>query len=403
MRTSIAIASGLILVLALCWRLAERARVATPADETRLAAPEESAPVPAPATVSAPAIRAVREPATAEPLDEELRRRAAEEIALRWAEVRAEPPPAELATRGLQTFADTPTRSPRAMGRTLGEERRRDELERTTLDSDDPMALLDLLGARELGPQPGIVGDAVRFERLFPRRVGAALPGALNLNDAGAALSAGCTVVFPAGVFGPRRLVMREAFPRDVTVLGRGMDATLLVLGDLATNALVNLCLQDCTIFTDNRSLFDLRRRPASLRLERVRVIGFDSGAGGSSLFHASGLALLARASRFEGGYGRVSDGTLFDVRSDALLARFESCWIDQVELRFGHLRPGASVAFVNCTITNVMDRQEAIPAGVSMPGTTVQHFEWNAEGVKGPPVKDLNELFPNWRERLVQ
>ncbi len=132
-------------------------------------------------------------------------------------------------------------------------------------------------------------------------------------------------------------------------------------------------------------------------------MIGFDSGAGGSSLLHAPGMVVLARACRFEGGYGKRPDGTLFDVRSDALLARFEACQIDQVALNLHHIRPGASVAFVNCTLTNILDRRFVEghdQPGVVFPGSTLEFFP---EDQGEPPRKDLNELFPDWQKRIEE
>jgi len=114
------------------------------------------------------------------------------------------------------------------------------------------------------------------------------------------------------------------------------------------------------------------------------------------------GTALLARASRIEGGYGRgPAHGQLFDVRNDALLARFENCLIDLVHVAGSGLSHGASVAFVNCTLTNILDRlplEEQERAGLVLQGTSIGYFPYD-QGE--PEQKDMNLLFPDWEQRI--
>lgn len=338
-------------------------------------------------------------------IGERLREYGRAEIARGWVQARRDELPERLATTGLATFEREVRELPFQIGRSLGDERTRDEHIAATLNGDDPLGTLEAMQEQDSGPQNELVTDAARFERFFPRRTGARVDGPANLGAPDEALTDGSVLTFPTGVFRLRALMKRDsAFPRDVTVRGMGMDATMLVVGDLSTHAeLVNMAFEDCTVFTDNDSLFDLRRAPASVRLERVRVIGFDSGAGGSSLLDAPGLALLARNSRIEGGYGRHPDGTLFDVRTKPVLARFENCWIDEVNLGLEHLPRGSSVAFVSCRLTNVLDRRlvDAHPnAGVVLIDSPLQ--DWPADA-GDPPKKDLESLFPGWRERLIQ
>jgi hypothetical protein len=90
-------------------------------------------------------------------------------------------------------------------------------------------------------------------------------------------------------------------------------------------------------------------------------------------------------------------------VRSDALLARFEGCLIDQVKLELRLIQPGATLAFVNCTLTDIMDRSKVEVReypNVLFPGSKIEFYtgEWSET-----PRKDLNEIFPDWQERIEQ
>lgn len=325
-------------------------------------------------------------------------------IARGWSLERRNPIPEPKLAEGLERFESTVLAAPEAIGRELGKLANQADGAIEDFLAHDPIALLDRLDAGGIGPLLEIVNDGAGFAALFPTMTGKAFDGPENRQHPDTILEDNASLHFPAGVFRVRNLMAeKDPFPRDVTLRGAGMNATLLLLADLSTRGeLRNFALSDCTIFTENDVLFDLRNRPASLLLERVRVIGFDSGLGGSSLLDAPGMAVLARACRFEGGYGNWPDGTLFDVRSDALLARFEACQIDQVELELRLIRPGASIAFVSCLLTNILDRRpiESQHPGVVFPGSTIEYFPAD-QGE--PPRKDLNAIFPNWQQRIEE
>ena len=137
------------------------------------------------------------------------------------------------------------------------------------------------------------------------------------------------------------------------------------------------------------------------MQFERVRLIGFDMGAGSSCLFGTKELAVWLRSCRIEGGYGPHPEyGQLFDVRTDALLARFDNCTIDRVRIA-PHLYPGSTVVFANSVLTDVLDHdfdslQEK--PGLSFPGSTLAPLP---DPFEGSLHKDLNQLFPNWRQRI--
>jgi hypothetical protein len=167
-----------------------------------------------------------------------------------------------------------------------------EETERVTPDpieaflAHDPIELLDRVEERhDTELRLGLVNDAAGFAQLFPGRAARTLDGRASLAKFDAALEDGTVLDFPPGVFRLRRLRTSDSFPRDVTLRGAGMNGTLLLFGDLSTlGELRNFTLRDCTVFNENGPLFDLRARPASVLVERVRLIGFDCGAGGSVL-----------------------------------------------------------------------------------------------------------------------
>src|SRR5690606_13610272 len=100
-----------------------------------------------------------------------------------------------------------------------------------------------------------------------------------------------------------------------------------------------------------------------------VRLIGFDKGAGASCAFGTEELALRAKGCVIEGGYGRAPQhGTLFDVRTDGLLARFEDCELRLLDLELNHIRSGATVVFEDCRLTDLLGtagQPDRLPPGV--------------------------------------
>ena len=140
----------------------------------------------------------------------------------------------------------------------------------------------------------------------------------------------GDVVRYSAGQFllPVRSLFNRLEMPKDLVFVGAGMDETLLVLeSELSPRGDVHgLTFRDMTIHCNDNYLHDLRHGPFTLRLERCRVIGFDMGAGGSSMLNGRVGAFFATDCRIEAGYGRAPGfGNLFDVRG-ALILRMVNC-----------------------------------------------------------------------------
>lgn len=182
------------------------------------------------------------------------------------------------------------------------------------------------------------------------------------------------------------------------------MNATLLVLEtDLSVDSKIrNLRFRDLTVYTDGNCLFDVRGDGTVVRLDRVRVCGFDSGAGGSSAFNTDTLALHCVNSFLTGGYGRSpGSGYLFDVRTDGLVARFDGCAIEAV--RLGRIRDGATLVMRACTLRDMLDDPEELAAehpGVLLDPCSVERIQGD-HASRATLKRDLNDLFPDWKEAL--
>jgi hypothetical protein len=130
---------------------------------------------------------------------------------------------------------------------------------------------------------------------------------------------------------------------------------------------------------------------------------------------------LLARDCRFEGGYGRhPQHGQLLRVDSPALVVRMERCRLDRLTLGAERLADGATLAFSQCTLSDLLDSQVRFGTpdsraayeqmlrgrpGMVFQGTSISFFD-NAAYALAPtswdvPARDLNELFPGWKQAL--
>lgn len=332
-----------------------------------------------------------------------LQRRAEAEMRRGWGSVRKDEMPQDDLGEGATKYEAIVLDTPYAIGRELGERRTKAEAALEDARTGGVFALLEKLDGGGVGPLVDVVRGA-RFEDYFAREAPERRRHPRK-DHPDQDVEDGVTLSWPAGVFRLRGLMdEKDPFPRDVTLEGAGIDATMLVLhSSLDTRGrLRNFAIRDCTVHTDGRYLFDLRREPASMRFERVRFIGFDAGAGASCLLGTRALALTARGCRFEGGYGRhPQHGQPFDVRTDGLLARFEGCTFSLVNLGIYHWRGGATAVFLGCTLDRILDDamgQAASKPGVVFDGCSYSRFEGPLEQV---PKLDLNALFPGWQQRI--
>ncbi|MHC5009781.1 MAG: hypothetical protein ACYTG6_02395 [Planctomycetota bacterium] len=341
----------------------------------------EGAP-PAPATDAPRAPRDVLEGVDGNRIDAEVARRAA---AIR-----------EAARRSAESAEAT------ARARVLAELER----ERAALADAARGGTLAMLRALEENWTPPfeLLGDAERYGALFERKShGAQIDG--RVLDRETRVLDGDTITFPPGrhVLDAGLFQQWSPFPKDLLIVGYGMDETLLVLTDelRIRDDVHSLTFRDLTIHTGDNYLESMRTNPYTLRLDSVRVIGFDMGAGGSDMLSGSVGAFYATDCRIEAGYGRSpGSGNLFDVRG-TLLARLEDCVIRGPFRSVYYQWGGAAQVFDHCEFVD-MDSGIHMRRHLENPGAMVRFvdctFEFLPEDAprrrERRPVTDIN---PAW------
>jgi hypothetical protein len=259
-------------------------------------------------------------------------------------------------------------------------------------DAWDPSAndltseLLEKLTARRIASPAWSPEEVAAFRKKNPREP---LPEGLSI-----AFGPGVHVVDPAEWAGPQRAAVG-----DLSVSGAGMNTTLIVWkNDLDFRGDVRaLTIKDLTstVANDGCGPFDFRTPRTSLRLERVRAVGFDCGAGGSNLIGSRALVLYARGCEFLGGFGRTPypNGycSVLDVRGESV-ARFEQCRFDRAE-------PGSlqgKTLFHGCVFADLKVDL------LANPGRGGFHFvDCRSESSPAGTTftrRDLAEYFPNYR-----
>jgi hypothetical protein len=189
----------------------------------------------------------------------------------------------------------------------------------------------------------------------------------------------GSVVRFPAGFHEWKQFEFRhdKSFPADVVIEGAGMDATIVRMSEIDSGVEIrSLTFRDVTIDFDG-DMTDLRSddRPATIRLERCRVIGFDDGAGGSNMLDARVAAFYASDSRFESGFGSSpTTGNLVDPRGGTIVARFERCAIVGPMYSPGfRSSPSTTIVFDSCRFVDMgaplAKAVESPPDGVRFAG----------------------------------
>lgn len=333
-----------------------------------------------------------------------LQRYARDGITASWKRVRAQPIPDATLERGWKQFREEVLALPERIGEELAKEANDADALAAALAGADAFELLTQLKTRDVGPFDELVGDAERFERLFvcTASAGPLVDGSQlsTLNE----LQDGTELRFPAGVhrFGLRNIT-QQSFPRCLSVRGAGMNRTLLLWETLhARQRIERIEISDATLSADY--LFDLRTQLATIVLERVRIVGFDAGAGSSCVFATNGNALVVRDSRIEGGYGRnPGSGTLFDIRTPALLARFDRCTLSGLAIPQSWLRSGSTVLFSQCSFVDVTEPEATFAPphrGLRFERCTQTYAARDENGWQQVPRLDLNDLFPGWAER---
>ncbi len=330
----------------------------------------------------------------------ELLQYARDEIEAGWRETRTDPVPADTMTAVVVDFRARTLELPRTLGRAAAERATHaEELERALATKDGLLFLRTIQKTRQ-GPFVELVGDATAFPGFFePSIGGGVLDGAALQQFTRDTKLSGVTIQFPAGVFEPRGLRFDpvEAPVTDVAIAGAGMDETLLVMRSIAFNAaLERFTIRDCTVFVPSCYVFDLRIEPALLRFERVRILGYDCGAGGSSAFATAATMMWLSDCQILDGFGRSPGGNIFDLRTAGVLIRLDRCLIQNTA--FGNVPSNSTVLFNACTLRGVRWFPEA-KDGIEYRGCSIDKATTNAD----PPARSLDEFFPDWEKRLIR
>ncbi|MCA8950662.1 MAG: hypothetical protein KDE27_14265 [Planctomycetes bacterium] len=312
------------------------------------------------------------------------------EVAAGWRKVRNDTIPPERLEIETATAVEQILALPAAIGEGAARDTDRSEAANLAFGSGDGVGLLTALrdnpsGATRFVGQPG-------FARLFdPRGGGVGIAGPDY--EAGSALAPGTVLSYPAGMFEVGDLARgNDEFPSDITLRGAGMDVTLLFVAEQNMRSSVErFRIEDCTVYADG-GITDLRSKPAVFALHRVRVIGFDCGAGGSyALSFTAGAALHATECRFEGGYGRSPSGYANLARvSGPWLARFDRCTFERMSL--DHVQAGT--VFDSCTMTDLHTEPSS---RLDLRNCRVTLLAAEHRRDRESRTRDLNTLFPQF------
>ena len=222
--------------------------------------------------------------------------------------------------------------------------------------------------ASEAGRDPAAF--AVHFERKSAetRLNGATLRRGDEIPD-------GAVLEFPAGVhsFYPRNLFPTNRFPKDLVLAGVGMDQTLVRIEEISTDdEIASLTFRDLTLDCDNDYMTDLRSEsPATIRLERCRVVGFDMAAGGSVIVRGADRRALCDRLPLRGGLraqGRYRIGQSVP-RERGLLVRMERCLFHGPFRSIFRTGDASTYHFLDCEVRDTksfLRRSSPTPARVS-------------------------------------
>jgi len=267
------------------------------------------------------------------------------------------------------------------------------------------MAFLRKLGASK-ARMPRLVADPRAFGAHFERRVSGPRLDGTNL-DWREPIADGATLEYPAGVHSidtDRLFRGQKRFPKDLLIVGLGMNETLLRIDEISTNEeIANLTFRNLTIDCDSDYMTDLRDdSPATIRLENCRVVGFDMAAGGSVMFAARTGAFYATDCRFEAGYCRAAatgSGNLFRV-GRGLLVRMENCLFVGPFRSVYDSNSAATYQFENCEIR---DRARALSRcktdankGVTFESCTLVAMTESSD----PIFRTFSAINPDWPDR---
>jgi hypothetical protein len=316
-----------------------------------------------------------------------------------WASLRQDEAEAARIGAGFVQFKDDVLALPRRLGEDAAKVRTAEEALAAALTGKDGVGAHRALQEGLWKPKPEDLEGALLDGLVARRAAGPDVDGTTVNADRNSPPAAGTTLNFGPGVhrFNPGKLNRRDpyAVADDVALVGAGMDSTLLVFeGSTDFRAAVRgFSIRNLTLFA-NCDFIDQRGEPLTLTLERVRVTGFDCGAGSQTALNSwTGALLTAVDCEFAGGYGRSPEHGGYAIGGRSFVARFDRCRFERCAL--WHSAPSQStILFRACTFSNVA-RDPLLDAG-----PTIRFTGCNVESVRKPedpplPALKLSDLFP--------
>lgn len=203
----------------------------------------------------------------------------------------------------------------------------------------------------------------------------------------------GCvTLSFPAGIFALRPDQGVRDHEGPLVIRGQGRDATLIRVE--ATPKSREVVVRDATLDLGSR---DIVASELQLGLfERVRILGWDSGAGGSTaLSLRSSACVVLRDSEVLDGFGRSPGrGTVASLNAGVILC-FERSRLD---LRGSELGlSGGSIRFVESSATGLRSKELEGPRWKRCVTSIHSTFTAGEPDGSSRVRRSLTELNPQW------
>jgi hypothetical protein len=324
-----------------------------------------------------------------------------------WALRRSDAPTDEEVGFALARFKESVLGFGGAQGRRDAESKTKSEAAAKPLEEADPYSLMLAIAAGAWKATPDALEEGLLGRVTARRTQGAGVEG----EGLKTAPSAGTTINYGPGVHrvSSRLLVDRtrsRGLPDDLAFVGAGMDSTLLIVdGSFSTNEeLHGLTFRDLTLTPKEGQCgpFDLRGPSATVDLERVRIVGYDCGAGGSVCFDArpSGAFIRASQCEFLGGFGRSPwSGHCNLAYGSPLIGRFDGCRFEGTELNTRYASGGGALLFKSCVFALApSDPLAGTHAGVRFVDCVTESTQSSTQAPPGPK-RELSEWFPQLRK----
>ncbi len=330
-------------------------------------------------------------PSEHETFDEALDRFFTEEFLAAWPKHRSDEPSPETIESTRVRFRDAVDSLPAQLAQQMARKLTEQEEGVLVLERGDGSRILELVddGAIHLdADQIPPLAERVMHQR----QAGPHLEGEkLEQNED---VDAGAVIRFGRGVHAlknHRRFSYAKEFPADISIIGAGIDETVVhIRGLSAIGNVERLSIANLTIFTMSGPFFNLHGGKLVLDLENVRLLGFDSGAGGSNLFSIRGAFIRATGCEILGGYGRSPGGGSF-ARDGPLLCLFDSCHFESMKFPFPSGRNAA--LFRNCSFALPGPNPiEGSAAGFVFEGCSYEEME----PLSRRDQKELSDLLPH-------